>query len=82
VGHAAANWLVDHFDGLNGAFWETIQGADPDLDPMMEQTTVGWQTFGRILWSDILSGNDMLPRERTVLLCGANQVSRRSAIIC
>jgi len=25
--------------GLNGAAWETIQGADPDLDPMMEQTT-------------------------------------------
>jgi hypothetical protein len=25
--------------GLNGAIWENIHGADPELDPMMEQTT-------------------------------------------
>ena len=25
--------------GLNGAIWENINGADPALDPMMEQTT-------------------------------------------
>jgi Putative MetA-pathway of phenol degradation len=32
------SWLAIS-TGLNGAAWETIQGADPDLDPMMEQTT-------------------------------------------
>ena len=25
--------------GVNGAVWENIEGADPDLDPMMAQTT-------------------------------------------
>jgi hypothetical protein len=32
------SWLTIS-TGLNGAAWETIQGADPDLDPMMAQTT-------------------------------------------
>jgi hypothetical protein len=32
------NWLAIS-TGLNGAVWENIEGADPDLDPMMEQTT-------------------------------------------
>jgi hypothetical protein len=32
------NWLSIS-TGLNGAVWENIDGADPDLDPMMEQTT-------------------------------------------
>jgi hypothetical protein len=32
------NWLTIA-TGLNGAIWENIHGADPELDPMMEQTT-------------------------------------------
>lgn len=32
------SWLTIS-TGLNGAIWETIQGADPDLDPMMSPTT-------------------------------------------
>jgi hypothetical protein len=32
------NWLAIS-TGLNGAVWENIEGADPDLDPMTEQTT-------------------------------------------
>ena len=31
-------WLT-FSTGINGAIWDTIQGADPELDPMMEQTT-------------------------------------------
>jgi hypothetical protein len=33
-----ASWLTVS-TGLNGALWENIEGADPDLDPMMAQTT-------------------------------------------
>jgi hypothetical protein len=32
------SWLATS-TGLNGAIWQNIHGADPDLDPMMEQTT-------------------------------------------
>jgi Putative MetA-pathway of phenol degradation len=32
------SWLAIS-TGLNGGVWENIEGADPDLDPMMEQTT-------------------------------------------
>ena len=32
------SWLTIS-TGLNSAVWENIEGADPDLDPMMEQTT-------------------------------------------
>jgi len=32
------SWLTIS-TGRNGAIWDTIHGADPDLDPMMEQTT-------------------------------------------
>ena len=32
------SWLTIS-TGVNGAVWETIQGADPDFDPMMAQTT-------------------------------------------
>ena len=32
------SWLAIS-TGLNGAIWENIEGADPELDPMMEQTT-------------------------------------------
>jgi len=32
------SWLTTS-TGLNGAIWQNIHGADPDLDPMMEQTT-------------------------------------------
>ena len=32
------SWLTIS-TGVNGAVWENIDGADPDLDPMMEQTT-------------------------------------------
>ena len=32
------SWLTIS-TGVNGAIWETIHGADPDLDPMMAQTT-------------------------------------------
>jgi hypothetical protein len=32
------SWLAIS-TGLNGAVWENIESADPDLDPMMEQTT-------------------------------------------
>jgi Putative MetA-pathway of phenol degradation len=32
------SWLTIS-TGLNGAVWKNIEGADPELDPMMEQTT-------------------------------------------
>jgi hypothetical protein len=32
------SWLTIS-TGLNGALWENIEGADPELDPMMAQTT-------------------------------------------
>jgi hypothetical protein len=32
-----ASWLSIS-TGVNGALWENIEGADPELDPMMEQT--------------------------------------------
>ena len=38
VSRQLASWLTIS-TGVNGALWETIQGADPDFDPMMEQTT-------------------------------------------